>query len=698
MLSFLKRLFSREEPPAEFRSAQPNELNRRVQTPSTIQSNSSDYFATLVKLQEAISKRRYQQAAALTRENMRQVSALVQNTQLEYGSFDISSIPSLEQGGTMLALIGDAEGLMEMQQIIRATPELSPWSSTVDQHEEDRRLLAAIMMAIEENPECIQTDLKELIGTKDGHKVANLVSWLEKAGKISRTKKGQTYILTLCSMVPVPVPALKREVRSHRADSNRPPLREICLEDLAYIPLPRAPLKWEQVREGHLSDSIKETSELFEVRGGEGWKLLSVEKFRVDERPDPAFRQIHPINSGLIMIDDLGKSERAKSAPAAALRFGRTGDLEAEGSLHHDIYRLGVNAFGHGLIAMSKDCVAHAYDDEFRPILETPLREAPEIRALQQRFGIGTDELKNYLRCVALAHDNSRYVFTGVDEAWCVDMEGHGLWGIRLPIKEGWARIAETSQASGTSADVMRALEVMNLTLPVAPEDIKRRYRELAKQWHPDLNPGDQCAEERMKALTGAAEILTGINPAAMPRYSGATFMKEMHRGTFDVEGLKFTVSMDMQVSEVHAADWIYAANFTGRSHGVFLAGYSGRIVQVDEDGRPVCAYDIGAVPRRIIDTGDYLYFLTDTRLYVLRGEALHSIIDIFDGGDLLIAQTGFGLLERKCFRWFHEDGTYLGTVVTKSPIRRVYYSREGMVVETREHKALIDGVSNWWE
>ena len=67
----------------------------------------------------------------------------------------------------------------------------------------------------------------------------------------------------------------------------------------------------------------------------------------------------------------------------------------------------------------------------------------------------------------------------------------------------------------------------MNLTLPVTPLDVKRRYRELAKQWHPDLNPGNPTAEERMKSLTGAAEILTGIDPAALPRYTGATFTRK---------------------------------------------------------------------------------------------------------------------------------------------------------------------------
>jgi hypothetical protein len=61
-------------------------------------------------------------------------------------------------------------------------------------------------------------------------------------------------------------------------------------------------------------------------------------------------------------------------------------------------------------------------------------------------------------------------------------------------------------------------------------------------------------------------------------------------------------------------------AGFAGTDQGAFLAGYSGKIVQVDSDGRPVRVYDIGSVPRRIVDTGDFLYFLTDTRLYVLQG------------------------------------------------------------------------------
>ena len=108
--------------------------------------------------------------------------------------------------------------------------------------------------------------------------------------------------------------------------------------------------------------------------------------------------------------------------------------------------------------------------------------------------------------------------------------------------------------------------------------------------------------------------------------------------------------------------------------------------------------YDIGSVPHRIVDTGDYLYLLTGTRLYVLHDDALHALVDTFDGGDLVVAQTAFGLLEKKRLRWFREDGRYLGTVISRDPIRRVYASDDGMVIETRRRRAILQDVPSWWD
>src|SRR5471030_2788373 len=40
-------------------------------------------------------------------------------------------------------------------------------------------------------------------------------------------------------------------------------------------------------------------------------------------------------------------------------------------------------------------------------------------------------------------------------------------------------------------------------------DEIRRAYRKLAKQSHPDLHPGDKEAEERFKAISGANGLLS---------------------------------------------------------------------------------------------------------------------------------------------------------------------------------------------
>jgi DnaJ domain len=698
LIGFIKRLFGVAVRPKEsHRSIHQEVLLPDRQFRSDKPRTSDFYFETMAQMQQAISKHEYGRAAQLAREDGQYIAGFVRKCREEFGSFNISSIPALEQGGTMLALRGDESGLAEMQRLVTSIPELQPWASVVEQHLQDLRLFRSIVQVVEKNPRCLQTDVKELVGAPDGQHLATLIAYLEKAGILSRIKDGRTYRLVLTVSADAPKAPLRRPVVSHRNDHKSPPLREIDTTSLSYVPLPRAPMRWEEAQASRERGKVPEAEDLFEIRDTD-WSLTSVDKISPAERPDTAFRRMYSVESGLVMIDDLGKAEGFGPIAASAIRYDRFGRLVARTGFAHGVYRLGVHLLGRGLIAMSADCVVHAYDDHLRPLFETSLIDSPEILALRKRFDIPDDQLRNHVRSIALSRDNGRYLFTAVDEAWCVDSSGAGLWGARLPMKDGWKQVASPSGRFGTSTEIERALKLMNLSLPIKPDEVKARYRELAMRWHPDRNLGDPTADERMKSLNAAAEVLTGVEQSALPRYTGATFVKEMDRKEFVAAGIKFSTSIVIQGSELYAADWIYAASFGARSDAVYLAGYAGRIVVVDENGEGVRVYDIGSVPERIMDTGDYLYILTATRLYVLRGDSLHGLIDTFDSGNLVIAQSGFGLLENKRVRWFRKDGTYLGSVVSRDPIRRVYWSSGGMVVETRQRRAIIRGVAAWWE
>jgi hypothetical protein len=694
-IDLLKRILGANEASKE--PTLPREESADLNRPSRSGQRVSDmYFATMARMQAAISTHQYELAARLARENLKQLAGFVSQCSSDFGSFSISSIPCLQQGGTMLALAGDDAGLAEMERVVDSIPELESWIRPVRQHIEDRRTLSAIVRAVADNPRCLQSDIRELIGAFDGAHVANLLGYLEKGRMIVRTKEGRGHRLVLAGSREIPVSITSRAVASHRRDQKTPPLREIKLSSLHYVPLPRAPMRWEEAQANRERRKVPDAQNSFDIRDTD-WSVASVEKMSPADRPDVAFRRMYSVDSGLVMIDDLGKAEGFGAIAASAIRYDRSGRMAARAGFVHGVYRLGVHPLGRGLIAMSRECVAHAYDDTLRPLFETTLIDCPEIQTLRKRFDISDEQLKNHIRSVSLSRDNGRYLFTAVDQGWCVDSGGTGLWGAKLPMKEGWKQIAIPSDRFGTSTDIEHALNLMSLSLPIKPDEVKARYRELAMRWHPDRNAGDPASEERMKSLNAAAEVLTGVDQSVLPRYTGATFMKETDHREFVAGGIKFSTSVVIQGSELYAADWIYASSFAARSDSVYLAGYGGRIVVLDENGEGIRVYDIGSVPERIIDAGDYVYILTGTRLYVVRDDSLCGLIDSFDSANLIIAEHGFGLLDNKRVRWFEKDGTYLGSVVSKDPIRRVYWSSGGMVVETRQRRATIRGVPAWW-
>ncbi len=624
-------------------------------------------------------------------ESVAYLPALVQSTVRSYGRFDLGSIPAVERGARILALVGDKAGLAEMDRVVRSLPELAPWAEAAHEAQEDIELIAGILRAVENSPGCLQTDLKSLMGLNEGMNLGTLVGYLEKAGRLGRTRVGKTYSLHLPGSPDFPQAIEKRDVKSHRTDTKPPPLQEIEISTLDYVPLPRSPDRWEEAqKERAVKLAVKAQFEVLDA----DWSLQSVEKIPPGERPDGAYRAFYPSGAGLFCIDDLGKAEGIGPAPASALRYGRDGKVAVQGPFEFDLYRIGVHPLGRGLIASSRDGVLHAYDENLKSILETNLLLAPEVVAIRKRFDIGVSEFKNHLRCTTLSCDETRYLFTIVDEAWCVSLDGKGLWGAKLPMKEGWSR-TPPSQSYGTSAAVDRALKVMDLSFPFTPEDLKSRYRQLARQWHPDLNRSDPGAADKMVALNAAVEALTGLDGSAIPSFTSSNRAGTAEK-KLDLAGALQGFSFSIVVSEKFASDWIYAATFASASNGAYLAGYSGRVIYVDDAGKAIRVYDIGAIPRQIVDTGKFLYLLTATRLYVLKDDQLHALIDTFESGDLIVAENGFALLEKKQVRFFTSEGAYGGTVLAKDPIRRVYPSPNGLIIETRQHRATLNGAAGW--
>lgn len=58
-------------------------------------------------------------------------------------------------------------------------------------------------------------------------------------------------------------------------------------------------------------------------------------------------------------------------------------------------------------------------------------------------------------------------------------------------------------------ADKRDYYEVLGVDKNASADDIKKAYRKKAKQYHPDLNPGDKEAEAKFKEANEAYEVLS---------------------------------------------------------------------------------------------------------------------------------------------------------------------------------------------
>ncbi|MBL1175981.1 DnaJ C-terminal domain-containing protein [Pantanalinema sp. GBBB05] len=81
--------------------------------------------------------------------------------------------------------------------------------------------------------------------------------------------------------------------------------------------------------------------------------------------------------------------------------------------------------------------------------------------------------------------------------------------------------------------------DILGVSRDASAEDIKKSFRRLARQYHPDLNPGNKEAEEKFKAINEAYEVLSDSVKRAQYDQFGRYWQQRGFQGSGKASGFR---------------------------------------------------------------------------------------------------------------------------------------------------------------
>lgn len=356
--------------------------------------------------------------------------------------------------------------------------------------------------------------------------------------------------------------------------------------------------------------------------------------------------------------------------------------MDAIPNIEHGIYRFRESSKRNAFIMSSQDSIIYLYDSNLNL-----LHSFNASRFSQHHY---------HLRRVELASNLSYFMFTNIDKAYLLDSKFTLIASWEVPHKEGWHKVKRDTVKPLTDIKVEEYQNLFSLSESFTKDDIKSSFRKLAFQYHPDRNPGNSHADDKMKEIIEAYEYLT--KEEAKSAFKGMRdeeyWEKIINTHKIEVAGLSLTLTLSIGGP---GEDWIYGSGISDDGSRIYLGCYSGRTYQINRDGIAEKVYIIPEDKEGnygqsnpvtyVLEQNGFIYILSYWYLYIFNDDKLVKYIKL-DKAEVKWFDSGFLFKLNNDVMIYDANGDSLGYLSMKERINNICFKDNVLLVETNS-KAL---------
>jgi len=345
------------------------------------------------------------------------------------------------------------------------------------------------------------------------------------------------------------------------------------------------------------------------------------------------------------------------------------GEIISDEKLNKDFYGFKVSSSGNRFIG---------YTDDLDLYLCTIDGSILAERKIQKEAANN----KGNIRCVDISTNREFTLFTSATKAYLLDKNLRTLSIWTMPPPEGYEAVKEDT---AMSEEIKSALAILEFSENPNSEEIKRRFRHLAMMYHPDRNPNDLAAEEKMKKIISAYSVLT--NEDIQSELASLGFDEAYYKITRKeiIVDPRYDYSMTLTVSISGPGDWIYASHMSEEGNEIYLGCYSGKVYCIKFDGTVKKTYNSDGVVEKILKHDPFLYIEVAASLFVLKNDRIVKHIELKELESVTYARWGFVVGSGFELSFYESSGDLVGTAVfTQEPRERIP-TNDGLIIRTQK-------------